>query len=982
MIGGFLVFLVASFAIAVRRSATGALRAGGVLWGRARLSLQHDDAVFARLDRAVAAAAGGGGLVFADLALDHRSVRWRGVCCRICSRRRFRGSSAGSVDAYRWTLVAGTAIAASVSCRCCGWARPGGGGDRPPAALSRENRNAWPSGGRCARTWRCSSLVGGLMSLGVGMVIPFYNVYLITLGASAREVGLIFALGGAVAAVIGLTAPTVGRRFGALYAVLLVRCSIVPFYLALIFFPSYALAIMAHLVRQTSISMSWPIDSTFIGDLLPPRSRANVFGLRSAAWNLGFSLAAFVGGKIIVRNGYDWTFASIAVFTSAFGAALRRLLHRRHPLVRSGALPSALPVGRAKRRAAGGAGRCGGPSRDASDLTARVGSATGRHDADSLPPVITMPGCAAARRRPRATRPLVRSPSSLAGHRRSRARLVRRRRRRLRPAPRRRWSTIVLADLSMRERVAQLFIFHAAGTGMTDGVRAESRTTFRPGGIIFSQTEHRGARGDPALRDADPSHEPGAAAADRGRPGGRGGRSPAGRSRAWRARAWDGWRIAEARAKAKQRARFLDELRVRRQLRPGRGRRLSSPRARWRRAVSAATRARSRARSRRWFAAPRTGACSPPPSTFRGTVARRSIPISRCPRSTSPGRHGDRADGRPFRSAVDAGVDMVMVGHLRYSNWDDAPMSLSKVAVRALRKDLGFEGVIVTDDLGMGALAGIDPIRGPRPGDRRRRRPLPPPGDRRATGPTGRPPVAARDRKDKVSEKRIDASVRRIVALKIRRFDLHPQERALSERRVARMRRRRPSALAFALVRVAAASAAVRPTTTKATSRRRRRRRRPCAAPAPELTPFTPVVRRPRPRSALTDANGQIDQRRCLPGRSSRTAGSTTAPGAARPPAAIGLPCSAIILRSDDDWVRAGDLVATPTARRAGAAVERTMDTVRVTFPDGTGFRVPRALRRPLLRLHREQHAAARSPRRSGRSGTRSWRRWDRLPKP
>lgn len=66
-------------------------------------------------------------------------------------------------------------------------------------------------------------------------------------------------------------------------------------------------------------------------------------------------------------------------------------------------------------------------------------------------------------------------------------------------------------------------------------------------------------------------------------------------------------------------------------------------------------------------------------------------------------------DALPFRAAVDAGVPLVMLGHLSYPAWDALPTSLSPVAVAVLRQDLGFEGVIVSDDLGMDALSGYAP---------------------------------------------------------------------------------------------------------------------------------------------------------------------------------------------------------------------------------------------------------------------------------
>jgi beta-N-acetylhexosaminidase len=67
----------------------------------------------------------------------------------------------------------------------------------------------------------------------------------------------------------------------------------------------------------------------------------------------------------------------------------------------------------------------------------------------------------------------------------------------------------------------------------------------------------------------------------------------------------------------------------------------------------------------------------------------------------------------PFRAAIEAGVPIVMVGHLLYPAIDpERPASLSPAAIGMLREDLGFEGVVVTDDLAMeGATGGGRPAR-------------------------------------------------------------------------------------------------------------------------------------------------------------------------------------------------------------------------------------------------------------------------------
>ena len=61
----------------------------------------------------------------------------------------------------------------------------------------------------------------------------------------------------------------------------------------------------------------------------------------------------------------------------------------------------------------------------------------------------------------------------------------------------------------------------------------------------------------------------------------------------------------------------------------------------------------------------------------------------------------------PFRAAVGAGVATVMTSHVLFPELDeDLPASLSTPLTRGLlREDLGFDGVVVTDDLEMKAVA-------------------------------------------------------------------------------------------------------------------------------------------------------------------------------------------------------------------------------------------------------------------------------------
>ncbi|MCC2313636.1 glycoside hydrolase family 3 N-terminal domain-containing protein [Cellulomonas xiejunii] len=58
----------------------------------------------------------------------------------------------------------------------------------------------------------------------------------------------------------------------------------------------------------------------------------------------------------------------------------------------------------------------------------------------------------------------------------------------------------------------------------------------------------------------------------------------------------------------------------------------------------------------------------------------------------------------PFQRAIDAGAPVIMLNHLQYAALDpDRPASLSPRAYELLR-DMGFEGVAMTDSVGMGAV--------------------------------------------------------------------------------------------------------------------------------------------------------------------------------------------------------------------------------------------------------------------------------------
>jgi len=64
---------------------------------------------------------------------------------------------------------------------------------------------------------------------------------------------------------------------------------------------------------------------------------------------------------------------------------------------------------------------------------------------------------------------------------------------------------------------------------------------------------------------------------------------------------------------------------------------------------------------------------------------------------------------KPFAAAIDSGLSMILLAHMLYPAVDpDAPVALSRrFATGILREELGFAGVAISDDIGMGAMKGL-----------------------------------------------------------------------------------------------------------------------------------------------------------------------------------------------------------------------------------------------------------------------------------
>ena len=130
----------------------------------------------------------------------------------------------------------------------------------------------------------------------------------------------------------------------------------------------------------------------------------------------------------------------------------------------------------------------------------------------------------------------------------------------------------------------------------------------------------------------------------------------------------------------------------------------------------------------------------------------------------------DDADLAPFRAGVEVGADLVMVSSALYPKIDpDHRAAFSRAVVTGvLRERLGFRGVVITDDVGAAKAVAAVPV-----------------GDRAAqfisaggdivltalpsTVPAMAGAVVARAAADPAFASQVDAAVRRVLDLKVRR---------------------------------------------------------------------------------------------------------------------------------------------------------------------------------------------------------------------
>jgi MFS family permease len=193
--------------------------------------------------------------------------------------------------------------------------------ESPPEVYREEGR---PFDWRTAARFFLPEMVIGL---GAGLTIPFINLYFRErFGRPAGEIGLYYAGAQALVMVAFLAAPLLARRYGPVRTVVACQLSSIPFFLVLALTTSLPVAVAAFLLRHASMNMVHPVGSHFAMEVIRPRERVRVNGLKQAANKLAWVMANAAGGWMIantriVRDGFATTmFATVLLYI--LGSAL------------------------------------------------------------------------------------------------------------------------------------------------------------------------------------------------------------------------------------------------------------------------------------------------------------------------------------------------------------------------------------------------------------------------------------------------------------------------------------------------------------------------------------------------------------------------------------------------------------------------------------------------------------------------------------
>lgn len=149
------------------------------------------------------------------------------------------------------------------------------------------------------------ALVNGLIGIGAGLIVPFFNVYFYkVLNASTDQIGIIFGIAQVTMIVGLLVVPAMTFRFGKVRTIAITEIASIPFLLLIAFTFNVWIAGFAYIMRMTLMNMANPAISSFNMEMVDESRRANINSITSMSWYLCLALSTYISGLMMAASNY------------------------------------------------------------------------------------------------------------------------------------------------------------------------------------------------------------------------------------------------------------------------------------------------------------------------------------------------------------------------------------------------------------------------------------------------------------------------------------------------------------------------------------------------------------------------------------------------------------------------------------------------------------------------------------------------------
>ena len=152
-------------------------------------------------------------------------------------------------------------------------------------------------------------LFSGLVSLGAGMIFPFFSIYIkYTLHVNNSLVGTIVTLSQLGIVIGGLLIPLIQSRFGKIETIVMCQGLSIPFLLGISLTKNIYLVGISFFMRSALMNMAQPALQNMSMEIVTPEQRTNYSGFLNLSNNFLRAIGTFVGGFIMTHINYDFPY--------------------------------------------------------------------------------------------------------------------------------------------------------------------------------------------------------------------------------------------------------------------------------------------------------------------------------------------------------------------------------------------------------------------------------------------------------------------------------------------------------------------------------------------------------------------------------------------------------------------------------------------------------------------------------------------------